>query len=194
WIRLDRAHVELDPGESAIILISFKPLRRSESAPGDYPATVVVFARSAPAQPAEAPMVLTVRSYGGFGMALDANGIEPGSPFEVHTHNQGSGPLPLVFSGAAPGGGLIFELQPSAVTLAPGEHKTIHGRVRLAQTSMIGQQRERRFDILARAQDPSGFLAAIQGTLIEKPALPLWVPTLIIPAILGLLVLSAIAV
>src|SRR5712691_4952879 len=82
WIRLDRAHVELDPGEDATMLISFKPLRRSESAPGDYPATVLIYARSAPAQPAEAPMILTVRPYGGFGMALDATRIEPGSAFE----------------------------------------------------------------------------------------------------------------
>jgi hypothetical protein len=108
------------------------------------------------------------------------------TPFELYIHNQGSGPLALALSGASPGDGLVFDMQPLRVTLTPGERKLIRGTVRPKRSTLVGQPREWRFDILARSQDASGFLAAVEGTLIERPALPIWVPitALVIVAVL----------
>src|SRR5258708_6770560 len=126
WVRMDRAQFEIDPGGDVPVLISFKPLRRSESAPGDYAVTVRVHAQSVPDQPTEARMHLMVRAYSGFGIVLGTERITPDDPFELHVHNQGSGPLTLTLAGAAPGGGLVFDLPSPSLTLAPGERRAIH--------------------------------------------------------------------
>ncbi|MEL7674532.1 MAG: FHA domain-containing protein, partial [Chloroflexota bacterium] len=60
WVRIDRLELEIDPGDMAQVIISFKPLRRSESAPGAYPFTVRVRSRSNPAQTIDAPATLHV--------------------------------------------------------------------------------------------------------------------------------------
>ena len=62
----------------------------------------------------------------------------PDDPFELHVHNQGSGPLALTLTGAAPGGGLVFDIQSLNLTLAPGERRAIHGYVRPAQRQIVG--------------------------------------------------------
>ncbi len=188
WVRLDRSEIALDPQSDASILISFKPLRRSESAPGDYSVIVRVRAESAPNQPVEAPMTLTLRSFSGFGMVLGTIRVESGSPFELHMHNQGSGPLTLALSGATPGNALKFDIRPPKVTLAPGERKSIRGYIQPKRRTLVGPSHERRFDVLAHSQDASGFLAAMQGTFVEKSALPVWVPTLLIPIALILMI------
>src|SRR5258708_4035140 len=63
WLRLDRSQLELEPNGDGSVVISFKPLRRSESAPGDYKVTLRVKSDSAPDQPADAVLTLRVRSY-----------------------------------------------------------------------------------------------------------------------------------
>jgi hypothetical protein len=192
WVRLDRIELELDPGTKAPVVINFRPQRRSDTRPGEYSIRVRIRAKSAPNQGVEAPMTLSVRAYSGFGIALGTPRIGPATPFEVHVHNQGSGPLPLALSGASPDADLVFDIRPATLVLGPGERKTIRGYVHPRHSALVGTPRERRFDVLARAQDASGFLTAVEGTLIEKPALPLWVATLTLPIVglLGLIVLG----
>lgn len=192
WVRLDRSEITLDPDVDASILISFKPLRRSESAPGEYSVIVRVRADSSPNQPVEAPMTLMLRSFSGFGMALATSRVEGGNPFELYMHNQGSGVLSLALSGATPGDGLKFDIQPSKVTLGPGERKPVRGYIQPKRRTIVGASHEHRFDVLVHSQDASGFLAAMQGTFVEKAALPVWVPTLLIPVALILLIVGVV--
>jgi len=180
WLRLDRAQLDLEANEDGYIVINFKPLRRSETAPGDYKVTLRVISGSTPDQTADAVMTLRVRSYSGFGMVLGTPRIDIAKPFDLHLHNQGSGPLGLQLSGASPSENLLFDIQPSRVTLGPGEHRTIYGHIRAKQRQLLGRSHEHRFDILAHAQDASGFLAPVQGTFIEQPALPWWVPAVLV--------------
>ncbi len=194
WLRLDRSQLELEPGGDGSVLINFKPLRRSESAPGDYRVTLRVKSDSAPDEPADAVMTLRLRSYSGFGMVLGTSRIDISTPFDLHIHNQGSGPLGLHFSGASPSDHLLFDIQPSKVTLGPGEHRVVYGNVRPRQRQLVGQPHERRFDILAHAQDASGFLAPIQGVFVEQPAMPLWVPAVLIPIAIILVVAGLVGI
>jgi pSer/pThr/pTyr-binding forkhead associated (FHA) protein len=191
WVRLDRSEIELDPEQRATVMISFKPLRRSESTPGDYTVTVRVRAKGQPTQAVEAQMPLHVLTFSGFGIMMATPRIDVNTPFELYIHNQGSGPLALALSGASPGDGLAFDMQPLRVTLTPGERKLIRGTVHPKRGTLVGQPRELRFDILARSQDASGFLAAVEGTLIERPALPIWVPTIAL-VVLAIVLIAAI--
>src|SRR5262245_43226851 len=80
WVRVDRAEAEINANANTTILISFKPLRRSDSKPGEYPITVRVRAKSKPDEPVEAHIKLHVLSYSGFGMALSTPKIDSRTP------------------------------------------------------------------------------------------------------------------
>jgi pSer/pThr/pTyr-binding forkhead associated (FHA) protein len=192
WVRLDRSQMEIEPDGYGAAIISFKPSRRSESAPGDY--SVILRVKADSGEAINAVMKLNVREFSGFGMVLAKPHIQPSEPFELHVHNQGSAPLSLEFSGAAPGGGLTFSIQPTLATLRAGEHRTVRGTVQLQNKPLLGTTRERRFDLLARSQDAAGFLAAVEGSVVQKPLLPTWVPTLLIPLIALVIIAGAIII
>ncbi|MBX3065722.1 MAG: hypothetical protein KF726_22280, partial [Anaerolineae bacterium] len=188
WVRIERAALEIDPGTQVSISITFKPLRRSSTRPGDYVVTVRVRSLSVE-QPVEAVMPLTVRTYSGFGMVLATPRVTREIPFELRVHNQGSGPLPITLSGTAPNNDLLIQPSLPTVTLAPGENRIIQGYVRSRRDRLIGPTRERRYDLLVRSQDASGFLAAVQGTFIERSWLPTWVLGVI--GVVGVLLITA---
>ncbi|NLE51656.1 MAG: FHA domain-containing protein, partial [Chloroflexi bacterium] len=109
WVRIDRLELEVDPGDTAQVIISFKPLRRSESAPGEYPFMVRVRSRSNPAQTIDVPSTLRVLPFSGFGMALVPLS-SPDGRFTLYVHNQGNAPLPLVLRGTDTARRLQFDL------------------------------------------------------------------------------------
>lgn len=183
WVRIDRLELEVDPGDTAQVIISFKPLRRSESAPGEYPFMVRVRSRSNPAQTIDVPSTLRVLPFSGFGMALVPLS-SPDGRFTLYVHNQGNAPLPLVLRGTDTARRLQFDLPDANLVLGPGERRTINGLARTRQRRWLGNEREVEFSVAAQAQDASHFLAAVPGRTTEKSALPSWTPFLIIPALL----------
>jgi pSer/pThr/pTyr-binding forkhead associated (FHA) protein len=191
WIRLERAEIELSPDQDTEVGMTFKPLRRSDSAPGDYPVVVRVRPKSAPEQGIEAPMKLKMLSFNGFGVALGTPRIANGANFELHLHNQGSIPLPLVISGRTPGNDLVFEIRPPGLTLGPGERQTLRGRVQTRSSTLVGGGREKPFDVVVQSQDPSHFVTAVPGVLDIQPAFPVWMQGV---SLVGVIVMSLAAI
>lgn len=189
WVRIDRLELEVDPGDTAQVIISFKPLRRSESAPGEYPFVVRVRSRSSPAQTIDAPATLRVLPYSGFGMALAPLDAADGL-FKLYLHNQGNAPLPLSLRGIDPSRRLLFRLPANSIVLAPGERQTITGSARPRRRHWIGNEHEIEFAIAAEAQDASRFFAAVPGRVHVSGLLPAWAPALLVP-LLGLIALVA---
>lgn len=194
WVRVDRVELDVEPGEQAQVVISFRPLRRSESLPGDYPFTVHVRSKSNPAETIDAPATLRVLPYSGFGMALDNPKVGEEGSFKLYLHNQGNAPLPLTIQGFDRDHSLRFRLSHTRVQLGPGERQTVTGSVRPRGYRLFGSRREREFAVLARAQDSSGFLASVPGTFTEKAALPAWTPVLIVPVIALVAMIGAVAI
>jgi hypothetical protein len=183
WAQADRVEMELDPAEQGQVVISLKPLRRSESSPGDHAFTVRVRAQSRPAETVDMPATLRVLAYYGFGMALGNERVENGAGFKLYVHNQGNAPLGLDIQGLDSNRALRFQLPASQILLGPGERQTLSGAVHPWRRRLFGQPREHEFALLARAHDASGFLASIPGTYVEKSLLPTWVPALIVPLV-----------
>lgn len=176
WVRVERAQVELAPGAQMPISMTFKPLRRPESRPGDYNVIVRVRAKSLPDQPVQAAMTLRVMGYSGFGMALTTPQINRETPFKLYLHNQGSAPLPLILSSKSPDQALEVGLPPQpALMLAPGENRAIQGFVRPKRQRLIGPPREMQFDLVVHSQDAAGYIAAVRGRYLDKASLPSWV-------------------
>jgi pSer/pThr/pTyr-binding forkhead associated (FHA) protein len=188
WVRVDRPELEVRPDESATVTLNFKPLRRSDTRPGDYPIRVTVRAKNAPDQHMTVSFTLTVRAYSGFGMALVRSEVELPTPFDLYVQNQGSAPLPITLFGRAANDALEFDIQPAAVTLAPGERQRVRGYMRAKTRSLLGSVQRVPFDVIVQAQDQSKFLATVPGVAIVKPVLS----SLFSSALVGMLLIALI--
>lgn len=191
WVRVDRTGIEVDPEEHGTTIISFKPLRRSETRPGDYPFTVRVRARSSAAEAVDLPAVLHVLAFSGFGMAMGTAQVKNGDRFTLYLHNQGNALLPVTVQGADSAHTLDIQLPRSQVQLGPGERQTLSGTIRPRHPRLFGPDREQEFALVARAHDPSGFVASVPGLYVDTGLLPSWVPVLIVP-LLALIALVAV--
>jgi hypothetical protein len=184
WVRFDPNQVEIAPGEQDDILINFKPTRRPESQPGRYRVVVTTRPRSQPDTALSCELILDVLPFGGFGMMLEDTHLEPGEPFKLYLHNQGSAPLTLVLSARDRSNRLRFSLPSQPITLAAGQRMTVQGMAQ-SRRMLLGQRREIPFDVLVQSRDASGFLAVLRAYATVKPSVPLWT----IPAALGVLTL-----
>lgn len=176
WVRVNRPTLVLKPEEAAEVVISFKPLRRPDSKPGDYPVKVRVRSDSKPDMMLEANVTLRILPYSGFGMALATPRLSSGQRFRLHLHNQGSAVLPLTVSGRDLSDHLRFFIPTPQLTLGPGQRVTLQGEIRPKSPALYGKASDYLFDLVARSHDPSGFLVAVRGHFIEKPMLPSWSP------------------
>lgn len=193
WIRIHPPDLTIDPGESAQALVSFRPLRRPESRPGDYSVVVRVSPKDQPEAHLEARMVVHVLPYSGFGLALERTALQRGERFRLHVHNQGSAPLPLTIGAFDRHNHLRFTLPTPKLTLAPGARYVVQGEVRPARTRLFGQPLTHPFDLQVRALDASRFLAVTRGYLVEKAAMPGWAPLALTGAgVIGVLLLALI--
>ncbi len=181
WARADRVEVPLEAGEETQVVISFKPLRRSESRPGEHPFVVRVRSKSRPADTIDAQTVLHVLPFSGFGMALGDIVPEQNDSFKLYLHNQGNAPLPLVIQGTDKVQALQIDILGGQVQLGPGERRTLTGTIKSRRRRWFGAEREHEFAVLARSQDASGFLAAIPGRYAESGRFPAWTPVLAVP-------------
>ncbi|MCD4685877.1 MAG: FHA domain-containing protein [Anaerolineae bacterium] len=191
WARADRAELPLKPGEHTQVMISFKPLRRSESQPGEHSFTVRVRSKLRPAETIDAKTNLHVLAFSGFGMALGSSRVAEGETFNLYVHNQGNAILPLTIQGMNQSRALLVHIPGGQVQLDPGERRTLIGTVRTRRTRWFGQEQEYEFVISARAHDPSGFLATVPGVYVDQGRLPAWSPLLAIPLV-ALIVLAVV--
>ncbi|NDJ61292.1 MAG: FHA domain-containing protein [Chloroflexi bacterium] len=174
WVRVDRHEVAVEPGDNAEVVINFKPTRRSDSAPGDYPLQITVRPNSDPSRQLKAEAQLRVLPFGGFGMALEQRDIERGGRFLLHLHNQGSSPLTLRLMGRDYGHRLRYTFPNPQVTLAPGQRLRAEGQVRASRRRVFGDPRRYPFDVIARSCDSAAYLVPVRGYLLDQPPLPFW--------------------
>jgi|FLYN01.1.fsa_nt_gi hypothetical protein len=193
WVRVNRPTLTLKPEEAAEVVISFKPLRRPDSKPGDYPVWVRVRPASNPDMMLEANVTLRILPYSGFGIALENRRISSGQRFRLHLHNQGSAALPLSISARDLSDHLRFYIPTSQLTLGPGQRVTLQGDVRPKSPALFGSPNDYLFDLIARCHDPSGFLVAVRGHFVERPMLPSWSPVAAGVGVLAALVLFLLA-
>lgn len=194
WIRIDRPELEIGAGEIAQVLVNFRPLRRSDSRPGDYPVVIRVTPKDNPDSKLEAHMVVRILSFSGFGVALENMRINSGERFRLHVHNQGSAALPLTVTGHDKAGALRYNILAPQVSLAPGQRLVIQGEIKPAKPALFGKPRFYPYDLQVRSQDASRFLASVRGQFVEKPMLPSWMPFVFmgVAALVGVFLLLAV--
>ncbi len=182
WVRLDRHEFDLEPGKTTQIGVNFKPLRRPDSTPGDYPFTVNV---NTPASSGiELQSRLQIQQYNGYGVVMGTPTITEDQNFQVYIQNQGNGPLKLRFHGLSRQANLRIDLHPPQIALAAGERKTIIGHINPLHRPLVGKPQTYRYDIISQSLDAAGFQAPVSGEVQIAPLMPQQILLFAIPAIL----------
>jgi pSer/pThr/pTyr-binding forkhead associated (FHA) protein len=174
WVRVSRPTLEVAPQESAVVVVNIKPLRRSDSTPGIYSVVAAVRPQSKASDVLEAPFNVTILPFSGFGLALGTPRVGMGDRFKLHVHNQGSAPLPVQVTGRSKAQNLQFILNPSQLTLNPGQRFQIIGEIRPGRRRYFGNAAEYPFDLVVQSMDNARFTVATTGHVLERPPLPVW--------------------
>ncbi|MEQ8675768.1 MAG: FHA domain-containing protein [Aggregatilineales bacterium] len=193
WFRVNRPQLEIEPDETASVLLSIKPIRRSESTPGVYSVTVKIALKDEPDMWLEAEVRTTILAYAGFGMALGSSRLTANEPFRLHVHNQGSAPLPITVSGRSKGENLRFGIPTPQIMLGAGQRQVIQGEIKAARTRLIGSEKVHPFELVVHSRDMAAYIAAVPGTVTERPLMPAWAALTIVGSGIGIVILAILA-
>ncbi len=194
WFRVNRPQLEVDAGQTASILLSVKPVRRSESTPGIYTITIKISHLDDADAMLTAEVNTTILGFTGFGVALASQRLSPNEPFRLHMHNQSSVPMPVTVSARSKDNALRFGITAPQITLGPGQRQVIQGEIKPVSRNYIGGDRVHPFTLLVRSRDNAGFLMPVGATYTERALFPAWAALTILAAGLGIIVLLILAV
>ncbi len=174
WIRINRPEVEIDPDESAQILVNIKPVRRSDATPGEFVLRLDVNPKSQSDALVSGKVTVRVHSFNGFGMALATNKIGLKDEIALFVLNQGSAPLPIHVRGIEKSGTLAFAFASGAITLAPGQRAQINGRIKAQKRPLIGASQEVSAALVVQSGDAAHWVAMTDLFVTIPPLLPVW--------------------
>lgn len=176
WVRIDRPQPEVDPNDTVQVLVNFKPLRRSDSTPADYPVTVSIFPKESPDDVLVAHFPVRILAYGSFSTWLETPQLVSGERFRLNLYNMGSADMPVTVAGRDLSGKLRFNILSPQAIIGPGQRLTIQGEIKPQQPLLFGSPQRYPFDLLVRSNDAAEFLIPSRGYFVEKPMLPAWTP------------------
>lgn len=190
WLRVNRPALAVEPGESGLVLMNIRPNRHSTSQPGDYPVIVTVRPDRTPEAVIRTPLVVQVKPFAGFGVAMSSRRLNGKSGFRLHLHNHGSAPVPVHLKAFDRDSALDIRLAQTTAQLGPGQRLSVAGTVAPKDRRLFGATQDMPFEIVVTADQLPNFTAAVVGTMVDKPPLPAWAkPAIVVGAILGVLLI-----
>ncbi|MGJ3237492.1 MAG: FHA domain-containing protein [Anaerolineae bacterium] len=173
WLRITRSEIELDPHETAYILVNVKPPRRSSTTPQSYEMMIEVQPTNQPEQTVYRALQVEINAYSGFGMALGQQAYED-EPVPIFLHNQGSGVIRISLSAKSPNNDLTFQLPSTPLELKAGQHMRVELHLDAQSAPLIGQSKTYPFIVQVQSHDASRFVAAAEGKATISPRIPVW--------------------
>lgn len=174
WIRVNRPVLVVDGGDTSLVIINLRPIRHSDSRPGDYSVTVTVTPERTPQAALRALLAVRVQPFSGFGIALSNPRLANTGSFRLHLHNHGSAPVALRLTAVDRQSRLNLRLSQSFAQLGPGERVVVSGTANARDRRIFGSTVEYPFEIVAHADAPPQFTVAVPGRLVDRPPLPGW--------------------
>ncbi len=174
WAKVNRPIMIIDGLDTTYILLNIKPARRADVAPADYPVEVRVSTLESPEKFIQVDLTVSVKGFGGFGVALSPEVIQSDEDFHLYMLNQGNEPLNLSVEGFDPTNQLQFEVPTGNVQLSAGQRTQVTGKISPKQRPLIGKAIEIPFAVVVKAHTNSGYSAAVPGTIRIEPSLSSW--------------------
>lgn len=191
WVRVNRPVLVVDSGDTSLVMINLRPIRHSESRPGDYPVTVTVTPDRAPQSALRAMLTVRVQPFSGFGIALSNSRLASSGSFRLHLHNHGSAPVALRLTARDQHGRLNLRLSQSFAQLGPGERAVVGGTAIAREKRVFGTTQEYPFEIIAHADALPQFTVAVPGRVVDRPPFPGWTRLAVLACALLAVVLIA---
>lgn len=188
WIRVNRPELELSAQDTTYVLINIKPPRRPDVRPQDYTITIEVTPKDRTESTLRATLPVRLHGFGGFGMQLSTQTVEPGTPLMLTLQNFGSEELTVVLSGRSKDNSVQARFSMPRVTLAAGSRSQVKVDVVPMQRPWMGQPRTSRFVVVAQAQNASRFLAAQEAQAVITPQ---FTPLMLASGLAGLAIVVA---
>lgn len=186
WSHAEPPVVNLNPGESAPVLIRFAPPRESYVHAGAVPFGVRVVSREDPHGSVVEEGVVTVGAFTDVAAELvpaKAEGSRS-AKFEVAVDNVGNAPAVLRLRAFDPEDDLDFRLDRTEVVLPPGSTTFVRLRAKPRRTYLRGEPQRHPFQVEVAPQQGEPLLAG--GTMLQRQLLPKW----LLPALIALLLLA----
>ncbi|MEV6242721.1 hypothetical protein [Lentzea sp. NPDC051838] len=185
WSHAEPAVVNLNPGESAPVLIRFAPPRDAGVYAGPVPFGVRVISREDPHGSVVEEGVVVVGAFTDVAAELvpaKAEGARK-AKYEVAVDNVGNAPALLRLRAVDPEDELDFRLDRTEISLPPGTTAFVRLQAKPRKTFMRGEPKRHPFQVEITPEHGEPMLA--QGTMVQRQLLPKW----LLPALLALLLL-----
>lgn len=174
WAKVNRPIMIIDGLDTTYILLNIKPARRADIAPADYPVEIRVSTLDSPEKFIQVDLTVSVKGFGGFGVALSPEVIQSDEDFHLYMLNQGNEPLNLSVEGFDPTNQLQFEVPSGNVQLSAGQRTQVTGKISPKQRPLIGKAIDIPFAVVVKAHTNSSYSAAVPGTIRVEPSLSNW--------------------
>ena len=186
WSHAEPAVLNLNPGESAPVLIRFAPPRDTGVYAGPVPFGVRVISREDPHGSVVEEGVVVVGAFTDVTAELvppKAEGSRK-AKFEVAVDNVGNAPALLRLRAIDPEDELDFRLDRGEIALPPGTTAFVRLQARPRRRFLRGAPQRRPFQVEITPENGEPLLA--QGTMVQRPLLPKW----LLPVLIALLLLA----
>ncbi|GGU56840.1 COG1470 family protein [Lentzea flava] len=186
WSHAEPPVVNLNPGESAPVLIRFAPPRDAGVYAGAVPFGVRVISREDPHGSVVEEGVVTVGAFTDVAAELVPAKAEGGrkAKYEVAVDNVGNAPALLRLRAVDPEDELDFRLDRSEISLPPGTTAFVRLQAKPRRTFLRGEPKRHPFQVEITPEQGDPLLA--QGTMVQRQLLPKW----LLPAVIALLLLA----
>lgn len=192
WLRITRPEIELNPNETAYILVNVKPPRRPNTVPQHYEVTVEVAPLDDPSGAVYNYIDVEINAYSGFGMAVGQQADE-GEPVPIFLHNQGSGIMHFTMSAKDRANELTFQLPKTPLELQAGQRLRVDLHVDAKTPPLVGKSKTYPFIVQVQSHDESRFMAASDAKTIIGARIPVWGAIAAVGIALSILILAFLA-
>jgi hypothetical protein len=191
WTTVEPATVSLFPGAEQQVEVRFAPPRAPNIPAGPMPFGVKFTPKEDPEGSTVEEGTIEVAAFADTTAELlpRTSRGRRGASHELAIDNRGNAPLTANLSAFDADELLLFAVEPSTVTIEPGHATFARVKVRPRRRFWRGPPQTRAFQTLV---EPEGQpTLAVDGTLLQEPLLPKWLPKLIILLLLATIALLA---
>ena len=175
--------VQLMPGAQQSVILTIQPPRSSQTRAGDYNFAVRVVSQDSPGESVESALTLSVSAFGGFTSEFHPQRIMDGKAARITVRNQGNRKGSYKVSLRDRGEEVTFRPPQSVLEVQEGNTGTLEFSAAPRKKRWFG--REQVYPITIQVSDVSGEVQTLNGEMVGKPRLPVWLlPTLLMLCLL----------
>lgn len=190
WATPEPASVSLFPGGEATVTVRFHPPRAPHVEAGQHPFAVKITPQEDPESSLAEEGSVEVAAYSDLSAELlprTAKGRRRAT-YDLAVDNRSNARVNAALSAADADELLEFELSPDGLVIDPGHAAFAKLRARPRKSVWWGQPETRQFQVLVDA-DQDAPLLAVDGTMLQEPRIPRWLPKVLVLLVLLAIVL-----